>query len=153
MVHLVHALAAVALPLVTGVRKRRGEVNEVTCYHQKDCEVSLWCADTSYEQWCLINGQAGNCPAPYCTTEQGPSPAPPTTTAPVPAPPTSPAPPTTAQPTPAPTTARPTPSPAPVPETCGYKKEPPAPFAEEVGISIVNGRPAPECGWPWQIHL
>jgi len=168
MVHFVHAFAAVALPFVTGMRKARkhlrrdAEVKEVACYHQKDCEVSLWCRDTSYEQWCLINGQAGNCPAPYCTTEQGPSPAPPTTTAPVPTPPTSPAPPTTAQPTPspttaqptpAPTTARPTPSPAPVPETCGYKKEPPAPFAEEVGISIVNGRPAPECGWPWQIHL
>merc|ERR1719471_1526045 len=37
--------------------------------------------------------------------------------------------------------------------TCGQKKEPPAPWSQDVGISIVNGRPAPECAWPWQVHL
>lgn len=36
-------------------------------------------------------------------------------------------------------------------DECGRKPTPPAPW--EVSASIVNGRPAPECSWPWQIHL
>jgi len=149
---LVHALAAVSLPLVAGVRRYRREGGEslegrIACEHEKDCEVSLWCNDASYEDWCRINGEAGNCPAPYCRPAQASTPSPSTTTAPVPTPSPSPGP--TSPPTPTPVT----PTPTPVPGTCGQKKEPPAPWTQDVGISIVNGRPAPECAWPWQVHL
>merc|ERR1719410_749580 len=34
------------------------------CVHQKDCDVSPWCNDTGFEEWC--RNQGGNCPAPYC---------------------------------------------------------------------------------------
>jgi len=33
---------------------------------------------------------------------------------------------------------------------CGVKRSLPN---SEVNMSIVNGRPAAECAWPWQIHL
>merc|ERR1719511_358260 len=96
-------------------------------------------------------GEAGSCPAPYCRPAQGSTPAPSTTAAPVPTPP-SPGP--TSPPTPAPVTPTPTPvTPTPAPGNCGQKPEPPAPWTQDVGISIVNGRPAPECAWPWQVHL
>jgi len=38
-----------------------------TCIHEKDCDVSPWCADSSYEAWCNVQGAAGYCPAPQCT--------------------------------------------------------------------------------------
>jgi len=34
------------------------------CLHQKDCDVSPWCADSGFEEWC--RNQGGSCPAPYC---------------------------------------------------------------------------------------
>jgi len=37
--------------------------------------------------------------------------------------------------------------------TCGQKRAAPAEMGHDVNMSIVNGRPAPECGWPWQVHL
>merc|ERR1719510_1278535 len=37
------------------------------CVHEKDCDVSPWCADSSYEAWCNMQGAAGHCPAPFCT--------------------------------------------------------------------------------------
>jgi len=37
-----------------------------SCEHEKDCSVSAWCNDTSFEQWCRNQGQLGHCPAPYC---------------------------------------------------------------------------------------
>jgi len=37
--------------------------------------------------------------------------------------------------------------------TCGQKRTAPAEMSDDPSISIVNGRPAPQCGWPWQIHL
>merc|ERR1719195_1116368 len=36
------------------------------CQHQTDCDVSPWCRDTSFEQWCQTQGQFGGCPAPHC---------------------------------------------------------------------------------------
>lgn len=35
--------------------------------------------------------------------------------------------------------------------SCGQKREAPAPWSD-VSISVINGRPAAECAWPWQIH-
>jgi len=37
--------------------------------------------------------------------------------------------------------------------TCGQKRFAPAEMSQDVNISIVNGRPAQQCAWPWQIHL
>merc|ERR1719422_436437 len=37
------------------------------CEHEKDCDVSAWCRDTSFEAWCRLQGQSNHCPAPYCT--------------------------------------------------------------------------------------
>jgi len=37
--------------------------------------------------------------------------------------------------------------------TCGQKRVAPAEMSHDVHVSIVNGRPAPQCGWPWQVHL
>jgi len=37
--------------------------------------------------------------------------------------------------------------------TCGQKREAPIPMTLDVNMSIVNGRPAPQCAWPWQVHL
>jgi len=37
--------------------------------------------------------------------------------------------------------------------TCGVRPGSPDPFVNEVGAQIVNGRPAPEGSWPWQISL
>merc|ERR1719251_32163 len=37
------------------------------CVHQKDCNVSPWCTDTGFEDWCRNQGLAGQCPAPFCT--------------------------------------------------------------------------------------
>merc|ERR1719210_2084040 len=127
MVSFVHALAVVALPWAAGLRRYRREggvrlEGMIACEHEKDCEVSLWCNDASYENWCRAMGEAGSCPTPYCRQAQG-------------------------SPTPAP------PTPAPLPGTCGQKKEPPAPWTQDVSISIFNGRPAPECAWPWQVSL
>jgi len=34
---------------------------------------------------------------------------------------------------------------------CGRRNGSPDPMAFDVNMSIVNGRPAPECSWPWQI--
>merc|ERR1740129_1610074 len=36
--------------------------------------------------------------------------------------------------------------------TCGQKRTAPAEMSHDVNMSIVNGRPAAECAWPWQIH-
>jgi len=36
--------------------------------------------------------------------------------------------------------------------TCGVKRGSPGPMSD-VNISIVNGRPAAECAWPWQVQL
>merc|ERR1719499_1536622 len=36
------------------------------CEHEKDCNVSPWCNDTGFEQWCRQQGLAGQCPTPYC---------------------------------------------------------------------------------------
>jgi len=36
------------------------------CEHETDCNVSPWCRNTGYVQWCRQQGQAGSCPAPYC---------------------------------------------------------------------------------------
>jgi len=38
------------------------------CLHQKDCDVSPWCTDTGFEEWCRNQGQGGSCPVPYCTS-------------------------------------------------------------------------------------
>jgi len=40
-----------------------------------------------------------------------------------------------------------------VASSCGQRRGSPAPMTLDVNISIVNGRPAPQCSWPWQIHL
>jgi len=40
-----------------------------------------------------------------------------------------------------------------VASSCGQRSGSPDPMTSDVNISIVNGRPAPECSWPWQIHL
>jgi len=40
-----------------------------------------------------------------------------------------------------------------VASSCGQRRGSPDPMTLDVNISIVNGRPAPECSWPWQIHL
>merc|ERR1719433_2613260 len=37
------------------------------CVHEKDCNVSPWCADTGFEEWCRQQGLFGQCPAPYCS--------------------------------------------------------------------------------------
>jgi len=37
-----------------------------TCEHEKNCDVSPWCRDTSFEAWCRQQGQAGACPQPHC---------------------------------------------------------------------------------------
>merc|ERR1719517_258510 len=37
--------------------------------------------------------------------------------------------------------------------TCGVRPGSPDPMTDEVGGKIVNGRPAPEGTWPWQISL
>jgi secreted trypsin-like serine protease len=37
--------------------------------------------------------------------------------------------------------------------SCGLKKGSPAAMGSDAGISVVNGRPAAECTWPWQIDL
>merc|ERR1719266_958062 len=129
MMSLVHALAVVSLPLVAGARMYRkgGGVSSegrIACEHEKDCEVSLWCNDASYENWCRVNGEAGNCPAPYCRPAQASTPAPSSTIAPVPTP--SPTPGPTSPPTPAPVTPAPTPGPG----TCGRRKGGPAPWTQ-----------------------
>merc|ERR1719350_145317 len=36
------------------------------CVHQKDCDVSPWCTNTGFEEWCRTQGQSGSCPAPFC---------------------------------------------------------------------------------------
>jgi len=36
------------------------------CEHEKDCNVSAWCTDTSFEEWCRQQGLFGQCPAPFC---------------------------------------------------------------------------------------
>lgn len=36
------------------------------CEHEKDCGVSAWCNDTSYEDFCRRNGQTNFCPTPHC---------------------------------------------------------------------------------------
>merc|ERR1719412_2898545 len=36
------------------------------CEHEKNCQVSAWCNDSSYETWCRNQGQVGSCPAPHC---------------------------------------------------------------------------------------
>lgn len=36
--------------------------------------------------------------------------------------------------------------------TCGMKRDLPISMLD-ANISIINGRPAPECAWPWQIYL
>jgi len=40
-----------------------------------------------------------------------------------------------------------------VTNTCGQRRGSPDPWPQQVGVQIVNGRPAPTCAWPWQIHL
>jgi hypothetical protein len=37
-----------------------------SCVHQTDCVISAWCRDTSYESYCVTNGEHGHCPAPHC---------------------------------------------------------------------------------------
>jgi hypothetical protein len=37
-----------------------------SCVHQTDCVISAWCRDTSYESYCVSNGEHGHCPAPHC---------------------------------------------------------------------------------------
>jgi len=37
--------------------------------------------------------------------------------------------------------------------TCGVRPGSPDPMVDEVGAQIVNGRPAPEGAWPWQVSL
>merc|ERR1719251_685034 len=37
-----------------------------TCEHEKDCNVSAWCNDNGFEEWCRNQGLAGACPAPFC---------------------------------------------------------------------------------------
>lgn len=37
--------------------------------------------------------------------------------------------------------------------SCGLKKGSPAAMGSDAGISVVNGRAAGECTWPWQIDL
>merc|ERR1719159_1067063 len=36
------------------------------CEHEKDCNVSAWCTDTSFEELCRQQGLFGQCPAPFC---------------------------------------------------------------------------------------
>merc|ERR1719414_982669 len=36
------------------------------CEHEKDCNVSAWCSDNGFEEWCRNQGLAGACPAPFC---------------------------------------------------------------------------------------
>jgi len=36
------------------------------CVHEKNCDVSPWCNDASFESWCRNQGQIGNCPSPHC---------------------------------------------------------------------------------------
>merc|ERR1719422_215556 len=36
------------------------------CEHEKDCNVSAWCNDNGFEEWCRNQGLAGACPAPFC---------------------------------------------------------------------------------------
>merc|ERR1740123_3006258 len=36
------------------------------CEHENDCNVSAWCTDTSFEEWCRQQGLFGQCPAPFC---------------------------------------------------------------------------------------
>jgi len=40
-----------------------------------------------------------------------------------------------------------------VASSCGQRRGSPDPMTLDVNISIVNGRPAPECSWPWQINI
>jgi len=95
----VHAIAAVTLSLVAGLRKhQRREATGIACEHETDCAVSSWCNNTAYEDWCRSNGLVGHCPEPQCRQGAPPTPAP--TLPPPPTPPTPPPPPT---PTPAPT--------------------------------------------------
>jgi len=37
--------------------------------------------------------------------------------------------------------------------SCGQKRDAPSPMTNDVNMSIINGRPAQECAWPWQIHI
>jgi len=37
--------------------------------------------------------------------------------------------------------------------SCGQRRGSPDPMTMDVNISIVNGRPAPRCAWPWQVSL
>merc|ERR1719195_1856528 len=37
--------------------------------------------------------------------------------------------------------------------TCGQKRVAPLPTISGPNMSIINGRPASECAWPWQINL
>merc|ERR1719422_335785 len=113
-----NAIGVVVLPMVAGLRKFQRRRGRIACEHEKDCDVSLWCQDTTYEEWCRRNGQAGHCPAPYCRQGGAPTPAPVPSPTPVPttAPVTTPSPPPStpvATPSPTPvTTPSPTPSPS-----------------------------------------
>jgi len=36
--------------------------------------------------------------------------------------------------------------------SCGKRRGSPSPTTNDVNMSIIGGRPAPECGWPWQVY-
>lgn len=36
--------------------------------------------------------------------------------------------------------------------SCGNKRDGPSPMPNDVNMTIIGGRPAAECGWPWQIY-
>jgi len=36
--------------------------------------------------------------------------------------------------------------------SCGIRRGSPSPTTNDVNISIIGGRPAPECAWPWQVY-
>jgi len=38
-----------------------------TCVLDEDCNTNPWCNSSSYVQWCIDQGRANYCPAPYCT--------------------------------------------------------------------------------------
>jgi len=38
-------------------------------------------------------------------------------------------------------------------DSCGQKRDPPSPMTNDINMSIINGRPAQECAWPWQIYI
>jgi len=35
---------------------------------------------------------------------------------------------------------------------CGVRRGSPGPTTNDVNMSIIGGRPAPECAWPWQVY-